>query len=135
VCLLLLSGLVLLTGCSGSKGDANAVSGKVTMGGKAVSGIVTFVYADNKELSAPTGDGGKYTIIKTTPGQVKILVKAMPGAVVRGEPAKEVSMKDAPPSLAPAGDPPPAKYGAVATSDLTYEVKAGKQTHDIELSP
>jgi hypothetical protein len=133
--LLLLASLVILTGCSGSRGDANSVTGKVKLqpGDKPVSGIVHFVYADGKEVTAPTGEGGTYKIIAAPPGQVKILVKAMPGATIVAPKGGEMPGKDAPVSTSAGGVPPPQKYGVSQSSDLSYEVKAGKQTHDIEL--
>jgi len=135
VSFLLLPGLVLLFGCSGSKGDGNTVSGKVKLGDKPVAGMVHFVYADAKELTAPISEAdGSYTISKAPTGQVKILVKGQPGAgagALKKPPGGEIP-GGAPTSTA--GVPPPAKYGVAATSDLTYDVKAGKQTHDINLS-
>jgi len=141
ICLVLFFPVALLgSGCSGSKGTApkDQVTGKVTLkGGKAVAGIVVFVYPDGTETSAPTGDEGTYTIPKPTPGTVKVLVKAMPGASPGLRPPKDADpTKDAGVSVSgPSGVPPPAKYGLPASSNLTYEVKPGQQTFNIDLAP
>jgi len=106
----------------------------VTLNDQAVNGMVVFVYPDSKEIMAPTGIGGTYTIPNAPTGQVKVLVKAKPGA---GPLVKPKGGAEMPGSMegggAGEGVPPPAKYATVATSDLTYEVKAGKQDHNIPL--
>ncbi len=135
VLLVLLLGVA--AGCDkGGSSSANAVSGKVSLGDKPVSGLVVFVYADGKELSAPIGPDGTYTIDNPLPGQVKVSIKAMPGAMATGAPkvAGTPEMpKDGPAMATATGVPPPAKYQSATTSGLTYEVKAGKQTYDIPL--
>jgi len=134
----------LTLGCGSGGGDSskNEVTGKVTLGDKPVSGIVSFVYSDNKEISAPTNAEGVYTMINPTAGTVKVAVKALPGATtvapdaVKGKKDK-VDMPGAgegPTTTVGGGTPPPPKYGNPATSTLTYEVKAGKHTYDIPLS-
>jgi len=135
VAFLLLPVLLFLFGCSGSKGDGNVVSGKVKLGDKPVAGVVHFVYADGKELTAPISLEGGYAITKAPTGQVKILVKGQPGSgqVIAPKGTEIPGGKDMP--TTGGGVPPPAKYSVAGTSDLTYDVKAGKQTHDITLSP
>jgi len=130
---LLLGTLLLVTGCGGGgKGLTNSVSGKVTLGDKNVAGTVYFVYSD-KETVAPIGVDGMYTMSNPPAGQVKILVKGDPGRTV----APPVKGGPEMPSMGGAsqGVNPPAKYASPATSDLTYEVKTGKQTKDLELKP
>jgi len=133
---LILTALAFGTGCPGKAGT-NAVSGKVTLDGKPVSGTVIFVWPDSKELASPIGPDGSYSIPNPPPGQVKILVKGMTsGAVeapVGGPPPGAGDLPKIP--NASTGVQPPAKYGDASTSDLSYEVKAGKQSHDLALKP
>jgi hypothetical protein len=133
---LLSSTLALAAGCGGGGEDAkNEVSGKVTVGSQPVAGIVIFYYPDGVELSAPTNAEGHYTIPNAKTGSVKVYVKALPGATVRGSmPKGGAEMpKDGPATQGAAGVPPPARYTVLATSGLSYEVKGGKQTYDIPL--
>jgi len=124
-----------LGGCKKKDAADNAVSGKVTLKGAPVAGIVTFIYADGKEVNSPTNQAdGTYTIFNPAPGEVKIVVKAMPGAVVGGPKGKESGVvKDAPTPDAGKAVPPPQRYTNASSSPLKYEVKAGKHTHDIPL--
>jgi len=118
-----------VSGC-GTKGAANSVSGKVTLNDEPVKGLVVFVGADNKEVSAPTNPNGTYTLDNPPLGQVKVLVKTVGPVGVDTPPPK-----DAPNMPKAGGVAPPAKYASAATSGLTYEVKAGKHTYDIPLKP
>ncbi len=136
--------LLLAAGCSGggSQMTKNVVSGKVTLKDQPVAGTVHFVYSDNKEASAPTGPDGSYSIPNLKTGSVKILVKAMPGASDTKLVAPPVGGdKGAPTVEMPGTNPvgtgvrPPPKYSDANTSPLTYDIKEGKQTHDIELTP
>jgi len=122
-------------GCQGQKDGENKVSGSVTLNGKPVDGIVTFVYADGKEFMAPTNPDGSYTVINTPPGQAKVAIKAKPGAASSGPliPTKDTPTKDAPQTMTTSGVAPPQKYQNVATSNLTYEVTKGKQQKDFPL--
>ncbi len=108
------------------------VTGKVTLGDRPVSGQVVFIYADGKELASPTTGDGSYTIADPPTGSVKICVRPMAGGGLTPPPKAgggEIP-KDAPGA---GGIAPPGKYGNPATSGLTYEVKAGKQEHNITL--
>src|SRR4051812_18600270 len=82
--------LVGLSGCD-KKGDeaANSVSGKVTLNGEPVSGVVIFVGADNKEYPSPIKPDGSYSVPNPPTGQVKILVKGMGGTLPSATPPKE----------------------------------------------
>jgi len=128
VSLTLLIAAILAAGC-GEKQAANVISGKVTLDGDPVFGNVVFVSADNKEVSSPTATDGTYRIENPPVGQVKVLVKGMPGQVTGGAPPP----KDAPAMSNKQGVAPPPKYAAATSSDLSYEVKAGKHTYNIEL--
>jgi len=133
---LLCAAVVLAAGCA--KKDKDSVSGKVTLGGQPVAGIVTFAY-DKSEISAPTTADGSYIFTAPPPGQVKVTVKPLPGAgagALAPPPKGGPDMPSMPAGTASGqGVPPPAKYGSPATSDLSYEVKAGKQTYNIDLKP
>jgi len=125
VSLTLLIAAIFTAGCD-KGGASNVVSGKVTLDGEPVSGVVVFIGADSKEASAPAGIDGAYKIENPPLGQCKILVKGTAGITGMAPP------KDAP-AMGKQGLAPPPKYGAPNSSDLSYEVKAGKHTHNIEL--
>jgi len=125
------------TGCGDGKGAKNSVSGKVTLNGENVGGTVTFVTVDTKkEFVSPIKQDGTYQIDNPPPGQVKVVVKGMGmGATVKPPPAgKDVAKMPEMPGSAQ-GKEPPAKYASEKTTPLTYEVKTGKQTYDIPLTP
>jgi len=110
------------------------VSGKVTLDNQPVTGTITFLYPDNKELNSPLGPQGNYRIQDPPPGTVKIIVKGM-GALTpptKGGPALP-DMPGMPKGAT--GVEPPQKYTAANSTPLTYEVKGGHQTYDIPLSP
>src|SRR5271170_475352 len=75
--LLVLMGMVL--GCGGPAGPKNTVSGKVTLEGQPVAGIVVFLSGDGKEVSGPINYlDGTYQIPDPPSGQVSIVVKGLP---------------------------------------------------------
>jgi hypothetical protein len=142
--------LILSAGCS-SKGT---VSGKVTVNDEPVRrGTVTFLASGSTWTSAvPIGEDGSYTILNAPPGPVKITVASAdpnPRAGSKLKARKGQGMEDAntntddmPPSVrnrfnpgaaGPAGPSVPKKYNKPETSELTYEVKPGKQEHNIQL--
>jgi len=104
-----------------------------------VSGVIVFVWDDKKELSSPLGLEGNYSIADPAPGHVKVVVKSGLGGPTGGPLVAPPKGKDAPamPNMPgpAAGVAPPAKYGSVATTPLSYDVKSGKQTYDIPLGP
>jgi hypothetical protein len=136
-------------GCSGGP-PTGVVTGKVTFNGEPVAhGIVTF-YGDDGRVDSSQIDDGNYTVHRAPVGPVKITVTGgglAPGGM--GPPGmkmgKEMSEKLAEKGGAvPEGkaaarlkDPKqiPRKYGAKETSDLTFTVKKGTQSHDIDLKP
>jgi len=124
---------IVLSGCGGSSSGANSVTGKVTYKNGPVSGLVVFVYGDSKEVSAPIQPDGSYNMVNPPPGQVKIVIKPMPGGTGGVTPKAGAPMKDAPSSEGNQNPPPPLKYQNQASSTLTFEVKTGKQPHDIPL--
>jgi hypothetical protein len=110
----------------------------VTLEGKPVAGQVIFIWDDKKELSSPIGPQGNYTIPEPPAGKVKVLVKSM---TMPGGNQPLVKPKGGPEMADPLGGggmggaAPPAKYGAVNTTPLSFEVTSGRQTYDIPLAP
>jgi len=132
----LLSGV---SGCdSGPKGAKNSVSGKVTLNGEKVAGTVSFVGSDPAPKETPIKPDGTYQIDDPPTGQVKIVVKGMggpTGAAGAAKPPPGGPEMPSMPGTGMGGATPPAKYGSPATTPLTYDVKPGKQTYNIELTP
>jgi len=127
--------LVGVSGCDNKgKEAANSVSGKVTVGTEPVtSGEVVFVSADNKQVPSPIKADGTYLINDPPAGKVKILVRGLGGSAIGGDKGK-AAIKEVPP-IGTKGATPNPKYASPATTDLSYDVKPGKQTHNIELKP
>jgi hypothetical protein len=128
----LFAGLALLTGCGGKKNTEdtkNTVSGKVLLGDKPVNGTLIFVSADGKEARAPIGPDGSYTLTDPPIGSLKVYIQ--PGQALVAPKGGEVP-KDGP--AASGAVQPPAKYQTAASSGLTYDSKAGKQTYDPTLA-
>ena len=125
--------LGLVAGCGGGEkgpnsGAKNEVSGKVTLGVKPVAGQVVFVFSGGKEVSAPITGDGTYTLPDAPLGTARVYIRAMGGPV--GPKGGPEMPKEGPGG---SGAAPPPKYQSAATSGLTFEVKAGKQTYDIPL--
>ena len=128
---------VMATGCGG-EGPKNVVSGKVNLGSDPVSGVIQFKMSDGKEYSAP-GVNGIYGVSIETVGDATIVVKADPNAPLapKGSGPAPAMPKGPPMPGMPAltkSVAPPTKY-ATDAGGLKYTVKAGTQTHDIELTP
>src|SRR5947209_4907406 len=79
----LVAAALLASGCGGVR---NSVSGKVTLGGRPVAGMVTFVGADGKEATAPVNPDGSYTVVNPPTGQVQVVVKNFPGMAGGNQP-------------------------------------------------
>jgi hypothetical protein len=137
-----LCGILLAAGCGGK----GVVSGKVLYQGKPVrGGSVSFLLEQGGVMSSPIEDDGSYTIPSVPPGNVKITVETesfRPSIMQRdasgGAPAfmkKYIQEKD--PQLAEQRAKRyvriPPQYSDPDKSNLTYEVKSGKQEHDIDL--
>lgn len=128
--------LTAIPGCGdGKKAVTDTVTGKVTLGADIVSGTVVFLGSDKKEISVPIGLDGMYTVPNPPKGQVKIAVKQHVGipntALPTTGPAPSgVSILK---SEGPKTVSPPAQYADPEKSGLSYEVKGGKETHNIEL--
>jgi hemoglobin len=94
------------------KEGSETVEGKVTFSGKAMDGgTVTFTGAKGGTATGTIGKDGSYKVEKLEPGEYTVSVSDQPGGTVKV----------------------PAKYGDAKTSGLSYEVKKGKQSFDIEL--
>src|SRR5262249_17810057 len=118
---------LLVAGCAPGWGN---VSGTVTFQGKPLTtGTIIFYDAANGAPSAEIQPDGKYTVSHVRAGKAKIAIVMpmdIPFMAFGGAP---------PPKTAESGKVPPVppKYADREQSGLTYEVKAGNNTHDIKL--
>ena len=139
--LVVLACLPLLAGCGKGLPATGDVTGKVIVGGKAVSGInkVAFIGADGKILKMSPTMGGNYGMTEVPVGTVRITVRGtaqQPGAQLPkpSNPADPgADMNNNMPDMT-SGVSIPAKY-ANPDNGLTYTVTTGQQTHNIELTP
>lgn len=144
---------LVLSGCGGG-GEGTAkrekthpVSGKVTYRGQPVAGAtITFNPGQDPARKAGFGitdDNGNYSIGTYAVGDGAIegsymvtISKALPAAVRQPDPPEDQYV---PPEEMPAAKPTPpvqmipAKYASPTSSGLTFEVKPGSNTFDIEL--
>ncbi len=137
----LLSALCLLaTGCGPS---APSVSGTVRFQGQPLpSGTVLFHGADGRVEHSLVSADGRYAIANAPLGPVRITVQSHPAAPA-GLPSYGGRSPAAPRELTPTAKekrggrhtPIPPRYGDPEQSGLAYTVRAGTQTHDIELKP
>jgi hypothetical protein len=134
----LLLALLLAAGCGPPSGT---VSGKVTVGGKTVpGGVVSFVPANGGKGTAiaDIAEDGSYTVRNVPVGKVTITVETKSVAPLSAPGGVHMNMPAGAPN-APGGDagkryvPIPDRYSQGDTSGLAYEVKAGRQDHNIEL--
>lgn len=137
--------LILMTGCGkGSRGAQHAeVSGKVVFQGKPLpGGRISFVTAkEGLATTAIIDENGNYKIDAPV-GDVKISVdnSALQKSRFGGGPPPKMHHPRPPGSEAE--DQPlkgqfvelPSQYKDPGSSGLTYTVKPGPQTHDVELS-
>ena len=136
---LLLFGVTLLVGVGCGKkdeGPKNFVAGKVTLNGEPVAGMVVFTGPGNKEVSSPINIDGSYRVADPAVGQNTIVVKSAPGMSMApaGSPPKDAPPLTGASGSAKMGVAPPAKYASPGNG-LKYDVKGGKETHDIKLEP
>lgn len=128
-------------GCSkgGYSGPTGTVTGKVTVGGQPApaGALVSFMSDKGHAASGQVGPGGAYTVLYG--GKSDIPAETYKVAVsAASQPA--MSEADYEKMMATGGTPPPApkspipeKFANPSTSGLSYEVKAGANTIDIEL--
>jgi hypothetical protein len=148
ICLLAV-GLAMLPGCSGRGGPELApVSGKITLEGKPLAGAhVTFTAKDAPRAALGTTDAqglyqlttfrpndgavlGKHTVTVTMPAKGTAEMSAAKPDAAYGE-----AMRQASKGVAPRGSEIPAKYANPATSELSAEVKKGKNEFSFDLKP
>src|SRR6185437_3031421 len=119
-----LSSILLgVSGCGSGAQDGNEVEGMVKLGGTPLTGgMIVFVSKADPKLTASSGvdSRGHFRIVMAPLGLVSVQI----------QPGPRSSDPQAPP-------PPniPKKYQSANTTDLSYEVKKGKQTKDFELAP
>jgi len=115
--------LLVLAGCSSSKSGTREVSGKVTYKGEPLpGGTITFQSANDKDKVGRTGinEDGSYKLGNAPEGDVKIFFigPSRPSDTTKGK-APPVTLE--------------AKYLKPETSGVSYTVKEGTQTYDIDL--
>ena len=141
------------TGCGAAKVN---VSGKVNYKGAPLKGgTVTFASTTGKgDVTAQIGEDGSYTMEKVPVGQVKILVatESLKPKFNMGGPMSKGGLNAPPTYAAPQGqgnaanyNPQqredqskryvaiPLEYGDPQKTKLTYDVKSGESTHNIDL--
>jgi hypothetical protein len=131
--------LVMLAavGCAAGRGD---VSGKVTYKGKAlVSGTVQLEAADKTLMQANIGNDGSYSIPGVPLGEARVAVSSTNPQGPDSQPLVRGERGDRQPTT-PKAAPPVAgwfpissEYGDINKSRLTYTVKKGPNTYDIDL--
>jgi hypothetical protein len=129
----MLLGVWLSAGCAGSK-ETGDISGKVTYGGESLNGgTVGFVADNGREIkTAQITAEGTYKVAKVPVGQAAITV-VTPPPDTEEQLGKDKSDAKAKVKPATPGIDIPKKYSKPSLSGLSYEVKKGSQTHDIEL--
>jgi len=128
--MLLLFSLALVASCSKSSDERSAVvSGKVTLGGAAVTaGTVLFMTDGGHAATAELTSDGAYTL-RCRPDRFKVAVTPPAPIDPLAAPAS------APPSRPTSSTSPiPKRYHDFGTSGLTIEVKEGNNTFDIALT-
>lgn len=98
------------TGPPPAPGQKGTVSGRVTFRGLPLPGGVITFHAGSDAFEAPIGPDGTYTVTGLPARYANVTVRAHKVRI-------------------------PEKYGNVRFSPLGYEVKPGKQTSDIDLTP
>lgn len=143
--------LLLVATCSGcgSSGDGysgprGTVSGTITLDGKPLqSGCQVLFMATQGGYTAAgvVGDGGKYTLsyqhgeVPAVEYQVQLTAPIATAAPQQADPAQMgAQMKLTKKSKGDGADGPfPAHYGSIATSKMSFTVKAGDNTADFAL--
>jgi hypothetical protein len=142
-----LCGILLAEGCGSGKG---IVSGKVLYQGKPVpGGTVSFNSDKGGVFFSPIEEDGSYTIRGIPTGPAKIAVETesfrppLSAPLQRGggsvspeflkQNLEKMNPQMADPQRAKRYVPIPQQYRDPDKSNLTYEVKSGKQQHDLDL--
>jgi hypothetical protein len=129
-------------GCSkgGYSGPTGTVAGKATLDGKPVPQgcVVTFMSDAGFTASGKVGADGSYTLLNVD----KPAIPVASYKVSVAQPATEISGADYDKYMSPGGgseaqsapEAIPAKYQSRETSGLTFDVKEGPNTFNIELT-
>ena len=126
--------IILIAGCGGGKGN---VTGKVSYKGQPLPyGNVQFSTSGGAFVSEIASDGS-YSISGVPTGSAKITVNCQDPGYVEYMKALSSAGRD-PKAPKPKGKPEdfdriPTKYNSFETSGLTYDVKSGNTTFDIDL--
>lgn len=134
VLLVFLVPVAIMAGCGSKSGT---ISGKVTYQGKPVEGGSVNFLSEGPNATMKTGGiqkDGSYSVSGVPVGPAKVTVQGMkarklliPAALQKEQGGvKEVKTEQSEVYVPP-------KYSKTETSDLKYDVKSGKQEHDIEL--
>jgi hypothetical protein len=140
-------GLLVLAGCSGSKGGNATLSGKVSYKDQPVNGASLLLYAsgaaaDAEPLAIPVGQDGTFQAADVPPGDYKVVVRASempPGLADRmmkgggGDAETQDKMKKMREGMK-ATIAYPKKYKDRTTSPLTLTLKKGDPPHDFVLT-
>jgi hypothetical protein len=134
---LLVLAFLLSAGCGPPSGT---VSGKVTIAGQTIpGGSVSFVPPNGKGTQiSEIAEDGTYTVRNVPVGKAQIIVETKSAAPPSAPGGVRMNMPAGAPN-APGADAGkryvaiPEAYSSAETSGLSYEVKAGKQDHNIDL--
>jgi hypothetical protein len=125
--------IVVAAGCS----RRAHISGTVKLQGEPLTGgTVSFVFPDQTMRSGGIGPNGAYRVEDVPVGKAKVTVKTHarvpPGLAVPKNPQipSPPGAEQQPPMIAI-----PSRYGDPDRSKLTCDVRAGPQTHNIDLEP
>lgn len=138
-----LAGLVLMTlaGCGpgGYSGPTGTVTGKATLDGAPVQSgcVVSFVSDAGFTASAKVGAGGSYTLMNVDKPEIPVasykVAVAQPAAEISGADYDKYMSAEGGGEAKTAPETIPAKYQNAETSGLSFDVKQGPNTINIEL--
>lgn len=149
ICVAVAAGCATLVGCGGSNArvagaDQAKVTGGLVNGAKQLPVDTEVIFESAEKSAQATGKidaTGKYTLKASDPGVgippgryvVMIMPKAGGKVSVGTDDYKAKMMNAGKPAAAPPSDIP-GKFMSVSETPLKYELKAGDQTIDIDLS-
>jgi hypothetical protein len=140
-CVFLLLVFLVSAGCGNPTGS---VYGKVTFEGNPLpSGNVSFAPENNTgagtkgAVVSPIAEDGSYSVSNLPVGKVTITVETRSGAPPAAPPGAKMNAPAGAPNYAAPGAKHvdiPERYSQFDKSGLSYEVKSGRQSHDIQLT-
>jgi hypothetical protein len=139
-CVFLLLVILVSAGCGN---PAGTVWGKVTFEGNPLpSGNVSFAPDDKSAgnkgaVISPIAEDGSYSLSNVPVGKVTITVETKSSAPAAAPPGAKMNVPAGAPNYAGPGTKHvdiPERYSQFDKSGLSYEVKSGRQTHDIQLT-